>query len=104
MLRKVTTGLLILLVSLSAVGGDKRKPATTAQTSAKKEIKPEDVSRISVDELILLQAKKAVFIIDVRPLDTYSEKIIGALQIPVGEIEARMKEIPRTKEIVTYCA
>jgi rhodanese-related sulfurtransferase len=62
------------------------------------------VPRISVDDLILLQAKKAVFLIDVRVKDSYTEKILGAVQIPIDEIESRLKEIPRNKEIVTYCA
>ena len=70
-----------------------------------KELTDADIPRISVDELLLLLAKKKpVVIIDVRALDTYSEKITGALQIPLDEVEARLKEIPRNKEIVTYCA
>lgn len=76
-----------------------------AQETTKKEFKPEETPTISVDELILMMAnKKPVVVIDVRHLDAYSEKIKGALQIPVDEIEARLKEIPRTKEIVLYCA
>ncbi len=63
------------------------------------------VERISVDELILMMAKKKpVTIIDSRVLDSYDTKIKGALQIPVTETEARLKEIPRDREIVTYCA
>ena len=63
------------------------------------------IERISVDELILMLAKKKpVTIIDVRTLDSYDSKIKGALQIPVDETEARLKDIPRTAEIVTYCA
>jgi hypothetical protein len=63
------------------------------------------VERISVDELILMVAKKKpVTIIDVRHLDSYEEKIVGALEIPWDQIESRLKEIPRNREIVTYCA
>ena len=64
-----------------------------------------NVPRISVDELLLaVLKKKPVTIIDVRSLDAYTTKIPGALQIPVDEVEARLKEIPRNREIVTYCA
>ena len=63
------------------------------------------IERISVDELILLVAKKKpVAVIDVRNLDTYDSKIRGALQIPLDEIESSLKKIPRNAEVVTYCA
>ena len=63
------------------------------------------VERISVDELILLVAKKKpVTIIDVRLTDSYNTKIKGALEIPLDEIESNLKKIPRNTEIVTYCA
>ena len=63
------------------------------------------VELASVDELILMQAKKKpVTVIDVRNLDSYDMKIKGAIQIPLDEIESRLKEIPRNAEIITYCA
>ena len=63
------------------------------------------VELASVDELILMQAKKKpVTVIDVRNLDTYDMKIKGALQIPLDDIESRLKEVPRNAEIITYCA
>jgi hypothetical protein len=67
--------------------------------------KSDEVERITVDELILMLAKKKpVTIIDVRETDSYQEKIVGSLQIPHDQIKSRLKEIPRTREIVTYCA
>ena len=63
------------------------------------------VERVSVDELILMLAqKKPVTIIDARLPDTYEEKIVGALEIPYDQVEAHLKEIPRNREIITYCA
>lgn len=65
----------------------------------------DEVGRVSVDELILLMAKKApVIVIDVRGTDSYDTKIKGAIQIPLSEIEERLKQIPKDKEIITYCA
>jgi biopolymer transport protein ExbD len=98
--------LLFLLLICAASSLAQKRSAKVAAPAAKpqKEVKPEEVARISVDELILMMAqKKPVVVIDVRHGD-YSTKIKGALQIPLDEIEARMKEIPRNKEIVTYCA
>ena len=66
-----------------------------------------EVARITVDELKEKLAKNApVFIIDSRSQGSYdgSEiKIIGAVRIPADEIESRLSEIPRDREIVVYC-
>jgi hypothetical protein len=104
-LRKCFLLLLLLLICASSSLAQKRSAKASAPAAQPKQaITPEEVARISVDELILMMAnKKPVVIIDVRHGD-YSTKIKGALQIPLDEIEARMKEIPRNKEIVTYCA
>ena len=65
----------------------------------------EKVERVSVDELILMLAKKKpVTVIDVRQADAYEEKIVGALEIPFDQVDAHLKEIPRNREIITYCA
>lgn len=83
------------------------KTATKDATSqATKEVTPENVPRISVDELILMMAKKknTFVVIDTRVLDSYNEKIRGALQIPYDQVEAHLKDIPRNKEIILYCA
>lgn len=69
---------------------------------------PAQVERISVDELILMLAKRRpVTIIDVRSRSSYESsdrKIKGAIRIPLDELERRIKEIPRARQIVTYCA
>ena len=66
---------------------------------------PAETGRISVAELKeLLDANRAVTIIDVRALDSYEQKIKGALSIPLSQLEARLGDIPRDREIVTYCA
>ena len=44
-------------------------------------------------------------IVDVRGEDSFKAgHIRGALWIPVGDIAARAKELPRGKMIITYCA
>jgi hypothetical protein len=61
------------------------------------------VPRITLAEFkALLASPSPPFIIDVRAgVDT---KIRGAHVIPLGEIEARLHEIPRDRPIVTYCS
>lgn len=99
----------VLLASATVTGaGQKsakaRKPKP-AKPVAAKSATPGEIERISVDELIVMMAKnKPVTIIDVRNTDSYDTKIKGALQIPHDQIASHLKEIPRTQEIVTYCA
>jgi rhodanese-related sulfurtransferase len=97
--------LMIVLFFGSSAVAQKKTAKASAPAAPKKEITDKDVPHMSIDQLILAIAnKKPVVIIDVRHKGDYSHKIKGALQIPLDEIEARMKEIPRNKEIVAYCA
>ena len=61
------------------------------------------VPRITLAEFkALLASASPPYVIDVRSgIDT---KIRGAHHIPLGDIEARLAEIPRDRPIVTYCA
>jgi 3-mercaptopyruvate sulfurtransferase SseA len=84
------------------------QPAQATQTPPAVEHKEEsEIPRIAVDELKEKLAKNApVFIIDSRSQGSYdgSEiKIKGAVRIPADEIESRLSEIPRDREIVVYC-
>ena len=61
------------------------------------------VPRITLAEFkALLSSANPPFVIDVRTGNDI--KIKGAHQIPLGEIETRLSEIPRDREIVTYCS
>lgn len=66
-----------------------------------------EVPRITVEELKAKLAKNApVFIIDSRSPGSYDNseiKIKGAVRIPMDEVESRLSEIPRDREIVVYC-
>jgi hypothetical protein len=61
--------------------------------------------RITREEAIkMIKAKKAVFV-DVRPKESYDQAHIkGAINIPLGDILTRVKEIPPKTFIITYCA
>lgn len=65
----------------------------------------ESAKRIERDEAIkMVDEKKAVFI-DVRPKDAYDAgHIKGAMNIPLSDLIARMKELPAHKYLITYCA
>jgi rhodanese-related sulfurtransferase len=45
-----------------------------------------------------------VTVLDVRPIEEYrAGHISGALSIPIGELKARLKELPKNRAIVAYC-
>jgi len=45
-----------------------------------------------------------VTVLDVRPAEEYrAGHIPGALSIPVSELKARLRELPKSREIVAYC-
>jgi len=59
---------------------------------------------ISCQDLLRRLKEKNVFMLDVRPVEEYEAgHIAGARSIPLAELKARLKEIPRKKEIVAYC-
>lgn len=61
------------------------------------------VERVTLEDFkALLESGRPVLVLDVRAGIT--EKVKGAVNIPLGDIEARLAEIPRDREIVTYCA
>lgn len=62
--------------------------------------------RIPIPELQKkLEEKKKVVVVDVREPREIAESgaIPGAVHIPIGQIEARMDELPKSAEIVCYC-
>jgi rhodanese-related sulfurtransferase len=60
----------------------------------------------TVDRAELLRRVKSgeVTILDVRPAEEYrAGHIPGAISMPIGELKSRLKELPRTREVVAYC-
>ena len=60
--------------------------------------------RISVaDARKALDAGKAI-LVDVRGAESYKqEHAKGAISLPTGEIATRLSELPKDKQIITYC-
>jgi rhodanese-related sulfurtransferase len=58
---------------------------------------------ISADELSKLLEEKKVFFLDVREPEEIKQlgSVEGYVNIPLGQLESRLKEIPRDKLIVT---
>lgn len=56
-------------------------------------------------EVLLERARDGlVTVLDVRPPEEYAAgHLPGAVNLPLGELEARLAELPRDQEIVAYC-
>ena len=66
------------------------------------------VKRIKIAELsaLLKKGKKSQpFIVDVRAAGSFQAgHIKGAVNIPYGDVENRLREFPKNRLIVTYCS
>ena len=118
-MQKIATAAFVSLLAAAAASAQmKPAPTTTTQQQGavrvemnQKGLQPvpeaplESAKRIGRDEAIkLVKSKKAVFV-DVRSKESYdAEHIKGAISIPLSDIVTRVKEVPRGREIITYCA
>jgi rhodanese-related sulfurtransferase len=63
-----------------------------------------DVEAIGRDELVARMARGDIVLVDVRPEEEYAAgHIDGARSIPIDELERRLAELPRSREVVAYC-
>jgi rhodanese-related sulfurtransferase len=59
---------------------------------------------MSQDELMERLEHRDVIILDVRPVLEYNAgHIAGARSIPIGELNSRLQELPKSRRIVAYC-
>jgi rhodanese-related sulfurtransferase/DNA-binding transcriptional ArsR family regulator len=59
---------------------------------------------VTFKELQRLMRQDGVTVIDVRPAEEYDAgHIPGALSVPVAELKRRLREIPKTREVIAYC-
>ena len=53
----------------------------------------------------LLDGNKNIYLLDVRTPQEYSQgRLAGSVLIPIGEFERRIREVPKNKTIIVYCA
>lgn len=64
----------------------------------------ENLRGITCEELNRRLKDRSVVLLDVRPEEEYrAGHVAGARSIPLTELKARLKELPKRKEIVAYC-
>ena len=65
---------------------------------------PGSLEPVAAAELLERLESDEVVVLDVRPEDEYAAgHLPGALSVPVGELERRLSELPRDREVVAYC-
>ncbi|MBI4505927.1 MAG: metalloregulator ArsR/SmtB family transcription factor [Chloroflexi bacterium] len=64
----------------------------------------EALEAVDKDELRRRLGEGRVAVVDVRPVVEYRQgHILGARSVPLAELERRLAELPRDREIVAYC-
>lgn len=59
---------------------------------------------VTLKELRQLMRAGHVTVLDVRPRDEFEAgHIPGALSIPVAELDKRLRELPKSREVIAYC-
>lgn len=91
-----------LLHALSRVG--ERNSAEIARVMASYFRARDELEPISRNELLDRLRAGTATILDVRPEDEFQHgHLPGALNIPLGQLERRLAELPLDREIVAYC-
>lgn len=63
-----------------------------------------DFETVTIDELLDKLESGKVTILDVRPESEYKQgHIANAISIPIDELSKRLKELPKSTEIISYC-
>lgn len=66
--------------------------------------RPAELEPVGAKELLRRLKDEDVTLLDVRPEDEYQAgHIPDALSVPIEELERRLQELPRDREIVAYC-
>jgi len=64
----------------------------------------DEMEAVPAREVLERARKGLVVVLDVRPADEFSAgHLPGAVNIPIHELEKRLKELPKRKEIIAYC-
>jgi rhodanese-related sulfurtransferase/DNA-binding transcriptional ArsR family regulator len=64
----------------------------------------DEMEAVPAREVLERARKGLVVVLDVRPPEEYSAgHLPGAVNIPIRELEKRLKELPKRKEVIAYC-
>lgn len=88
----------------TAVAPQGTPAAAPTTAAAQSDIPHPEIERISVEESRDLHAKNGAVFVDTRSASAYeTAHVKGALNITGGDLDAKLKSLPRDKKIITYC-
>lgn len=62
------------------------------------------MEQVDREELVERVRRGEVTVLDVRPVEEYlGGHVPGALSVPLGELERRLSELPKDRDVVAYC-
>jgi len=100
-MKKFSLVLLAITLLLAACGGAAQETAVVEPGTLDVATLPDSVDVVTVNDLL---NNEDVLILDVREQFEYDEKHIpGITLIPMGEVPARLNEIPTDKEVILTC-
>ena len=64
----------------------------------------DDLEPVLATEVLDRARKGLVTVLDVRPPEEFAAgHVVGAINIPIHELEKRLSELPKRREVVAYC-
>ena len=64
----------------------------------------DEIEAVPAKELLKQARKGLVTVIDLRPVEEYAAgHVPGAINIPLPELQKRLRDLPKGKEIIAYC-
>ena len=64
----------------------------------------DELEPVPAKELLERARKGLVTVLDVRPTEEFAAgHVAGAVNIPIHELERRLKELPKRREVIAYC-
>jgi hypothetical protein len=94
---------LVIAIFLLANQNPTAVPIPTAEIAPTEDTHPE-IQRVSLEEAKTAFDSKSALFLDVRAAGAYQgSRISGAVNIPLGELDARMGELDKAQWIITYC-
>ena len=105
-MRRFITVIVAVLVALGLVacGGESERTRSTEEPAgARAATTAEEAPRVEGAELAAMLADAGVVLLDVREPSELEElgTVEGYVNIPIGELEGRLDELPRDKPILT---